>query len=243
MCFDCLWFFDDNGSLYLSSAYYKSVLHMFDVTFFIAPVAIKDANKFQLKLFNRQNSSNASKYGFFDFQCRYEQWYILLTAFVFMTTGERVLQRLEAAEAACSEASGSGGEVAAFHCGSPAAVRAQLTAVRSAHAHAHKLWQHKKIQLDQCFQLRLFEQDCEKMLEWIVNHRTAFLATYVEIGRSCAGAKRHQEEHARYVAINQTSLELSVGLKFRGRNMHGVCITSWILFKLQIKRPRRISCL
>ncbi|KAH9644207.1 hypothetical protein HF086_008696 [Spodoptera exigua] len=95
--------------------------------------------------------------------------------------GERVLQRLEAAEAVCSEASGSGGE-AAFHCGSPGAVRAQLSAVRSAHAHAHKLWQHKKMQLDQCFQLRLFEQDCEKMLEWIVNHRTAFLATYVEIG-------------------------------------------------------------
>ncbi|KAJ8737326.1 hypothetical protein PYW07_000597 [Mythimna separata] len=113
--------------------------------------------------------------------------------------GERVLQRLEAAEAVCSEASGSGGE-AAFHCGSPGAVRAQLSAVRSAHAHAHKLWQHKKMQLDQCFQLRLFEQDCEKMLEWIVNHRTAFLATYVEIGRSCAAAKRLQEEHARFAA-------------------------------------------
>ncbi|XP_068619669.1 kalirin isoform X3 [Battus philenor] len=114
--------------------------------------------------------------------------------------GERVLQRLEAAEAACSEASGSGGEAVAFHCGSPSAVRAQLSAVRSAHAHAHKLWQHKKMQLDQCFQLRLFEQDCEKMLEWIVNHRTAFLATYVEIGRSCAAAKRLQEEHARFAA-------------------------------------------
>ncbi|XP_028171767.1 triple functional domain protein-like, partial [Ostrinia furnacalis] len=113
--------------------------------------------------------------------------------------GERVLQRLEAAEAACAEASGSGGE-AAFHCGSPGAVRAQLAGVRSAHAHAHKLWQHKKMQLDQCFQLRLFEQDCEKMLEWIVNHRTAFLATYVEIGRSCAAAKRLQEEHARFAA-------------------------------------------
>ncbi|KAM3969030.1 LOW QUALITY PROTEIN: trio Rho guanine nucleotide exchange factor [Aphomia sociella] len=114
--------------------------------------------------------------------------------------GERVLQRLEAAEAASAEASGSGGEAAAFHCGSPTAVRAQLAAVRSAHAHAHKLWQHKKMQLDQCFQLRLFEQDCEKMLEWIVNHRTAFLATYVEIGRSCTAAKRLQEEHARFAA-------------------------------------------
>ncbi|XP_026331830.1 triple functional domain protein [Hyposmocoma kahamanoa] len=114
--------------------------------------------------------------------------------------GERVVQRLQAAEAACAEASVSGGEGAAFHCGSPTAVRAQLSAVRSAHAHAHKLWQHKKMQLDQCFQLRLFEQDCEKMLEWIVNHRTAFLATYVEIGRSCAAAKRLQEEHARFAA-------------------------------------------
>lgn len=77
--------------------------------------------------------------------------------------GERVLQRLQAAEAASAEASVSGGEGVAFHCGSPNAVRAQLSAVRSAHAHAHKLWQHKKMQLDQCFQLRLFEQDCEKV--------------------------------------------------------------------------------
>lgn len=73
-----------------------------------------------------------------------------------------MLQRLEAAEAACSEASG-GADSPAFHCGSPCAVRGQLSAVRSAHAHAHKLWQHKKMQLDQCFQLRLFEQDCEKV--------------------------------------------------------------------------------
>lgn len=84
--------------------------------------------------------------------------------------GERVLQRLEAAEAGCAEASGSGGEAAAFHCGSPNAVRSQLSAVRSAHAHAHKLWQHKKMQLDQCFQLRLFEQDCEKV--WTVYRYT-----------------------------------------------------------------------
>lgn len=138
-----------------------------------------------------------------------------------------MVQRLQAAETAAGAGAGGSGEAAAFHCGSPAAARAQLAAARSAHAHVHKLWQHKKMQLDQCFQLRLFEQDCEKvrrggprrtlrgsgrafggrplqysdapqMLEWIVNHRTAFLATYVEIGRSCAAAKRLQEEHARY---------------------------------------------
>lgn len=124
--------------------------------------------------------------------------------------GERILQRLEAADAASLEASGGGVSSdgvdgssqmgGAFHCGSASAVRVQLTAVRSAHEHAHKLWQHKKIQLDQCFQLRLFEQDCEKMLEWICHHRTLFLSTYVEIGRSCGAAKCLQEEHARFAA-------------------------------------------
>lgn len=85
------------------------------------------------------------------------------------------MQRLEAAAAAaaaCAEASGGGAAEAAFHCGSPAALRAQLSAVRSAHAHAHKLWQHKKMQLDQCFQLRLFEQDCEKVLYTLSQHNS-----------------------------------------------------------------------
>lgn len=70
-------------------------------------------------------------------------------------TGERILQRLQAAEVA------AGGS--AFHCGEPSVVRQQLESVRQAHHHLLQLWNHKKVQLDQCFQLRLFEQDCEKV--------------------------------------------------------------------------------
>jgi len=39
----------------------------------------------------------------------------------------------------------------------------QLDTIRTSHKHVLQLWQHKKLKLDQCFQLRLFEQDCEKV--------------------------------------------------------------------------------
>lgn len=38
-----------------------------------------------------------------------------------------------------------------------------LEAVHAQQQHLLQLWHHKKLKLDQCFQLRLFEQDCEKV--------------------------------------------------------------------------------
>lgn len=38
-----------------------------------------------------------------------------------------------------------------------------LEAVHSSQQQLLQLWHHKKLKLDQCFQLRLFEQDCEKV--------------------------------------------------------------------------------
>lgn len=39
----------------------------------------------------------------------------------------------------------------------------QLDSVHKGQQHLLTVWQHKKNKLDQCFQLRLFEQDCEKV--------------------------------------------------------------------------------
>lgn len=41
-----------------------------------------------------------------------------------------------------------------------------LEAVHSSQQHLLQLWHHKKVKLDQCFQLRLFEQDCEKVRKY-----------------------------------------------------------------------------
>lgn len=38
-----------------------------------------------------------------------------------------------------------------------------LEAVHTLQQQLLQLWHHKKLKLDQCFQLRLFEQDCEKV--------------------------------------------------------------------------------
>lgn len=73
-----------------------------------------------------------------------------------------------------------------------------LDSVHAAQQHLLQLWHIKKMKLDQCFQLRLFEQDCEKMFDWICHNREGFLANYVEIGRSYQLAKNLQEEHKHF---------------------------------------------
>nr|CAD7567560.1 unnamed protein product [Timema californicum] len=70
-----------------------------------------------------------------------------------------------------------------------------LEAIHTSQQHLLQLWHHKKLKLDQCFQLRLFEQDCEKMFDWICHNRDVFLMNYVEIGHSYKLAKELQEEH------------------------------------------------
>lgn len=38
-----------------------------------------------------------------------------------------------------------------------------LEAIRTSKNHLLQLWHHKKLKLDQCLTLRLFEQDCERV--------------------------------------------------------------------------------
>ncbi|XP_021962830.1 kalirin isoform X3 [Folsomia candida] len=61
-----------------------------------------------------------------------------------------------------------------------------------------QLWHGKKVKLDQCFQLKHFEQDCKKMLDWIRHSHDAFLTTYVEIGQSFQVAKRLKVDHEQF---------------------------------------------
>ena len=46
-----------------------------------------------------------------------------------------------------------------------------LDQVHSGQQQLLQLWQVKKAKLDQCLQLRLFEQECEKMFDWIYHNR------------------------------------------------------------------------
>jgi triple functional domain protein len=72
------------------------------------------------------------------------------------------------------------------------------------------LWQQKKLKLDQCFQLRLFEQDCEKMFEWIMHNNENFQQNYMNIGVNHSIAKSLQEDHNRF-AMTTMTVSVNIG--------------------------------
>ncbi|KAK0088982.1 hypothetical protein PV325_009865 [Microctonus aethiopoides] len=117
--------------------------------------------------------------------------------------GQRLLQRFNNG---MSGSSGEGGSIESGAAGGvdpdgralAALVIQHLDSVHAAQQHLLQLWHIKKTKLDQCFQLRLFEQDCEKMFDWICHNRDVFLANYVEIGCSYQLAKNLQEEHKHF---------------------------------------------
>ncbi|XP_071053767.1 triple functional domain protein isoform X4 [Onthophagus taurus] len=97
-----------------------------------------------------------------------------------------------------------------------------LEAVHSSQKHLLQLWHHKKLKLDQCFQLRLFEQDCEKMFDWICHNREVFLVNYVEIGHTYQLAKQLQEEHQHFTMSSMNVyVNISRILSVAGRLIEG----------------------
>ncbi|XP_055949371.1 triple functional domain protein-like isoform X1 [Argiope bruennichi] len=64
--------------------------------------------------------------------------------------------------------------------------------------HLLQLWHIRKVKLDQCLQLRLYEQDAQKMFDWIYHNRDLFLVSYVDIGLTYQEAKDLQEEHTHF---------------------------------------------
>ncbi|XP_049818825.1 kalirin isoform X2 [Aethina tumida] len=120
--------------------------------------------------------------------------------------GQRLLQKVCGHDTGLGGGGGGGGnkeQETSSQIGPDAAdikmlVLQNLEAVHAQQQHLLQLWHHKKLKLDQCFQLRLFEQDCEKMFDWICHNRDVFLLNYVEIGNTYQLAKQFQEEHQRF---------------------------------------------
>ena len=117
--------------------------------------------------------------------------------------GQRLLQRLSTCESGNSYDSGySGRDSSASNMtcnpdmqSSIPQIMQLLDQVHSGQQQLLQLWQIKKGKLDQCLQLRLFEQDCEKMFDWIYHNRDLFTNNYVAIGHAHQEAKKLQDEH------------------------------------------------
>ncbi|XP_049606503.1 triple functional domain protein isoform X2 [Syngnathus scovelli] len=135
------------------------------------------------------------------------------------TEGQRLLQRIQSSEPSSSRngsnggggtsSGGSGGVCNADTQGLVPRITQLLDKLHTTRQHLHQAWHVRKLQLDQCFQLRLFEQDAEKMFDWILHNKGLFLAGYTEIGNNHPHAAELQTQHNHF-AMNCMNVYVNI---------------------------------
>uniref|UniRef100_A0A8C2CCY3 Kalirin RhoGEF kinase n=1 Tax=Cyprinus carpio TaxID=7962 RepID=A0A8C2CCY3_CYPCA len=88
-------------------------------------------------------------------------------------------------------------------------ISALLDKLQVTRQHLLQAWHNRKQQLDQCFQLRLYEQDAEKMFEWIGHNKELFLQTQTDIGVSYQHAADLQTQHDHF-AMNSMNAYVNI---------------------------------
>uniref|UniRef100_A0A8C2JZM5 Kalirin RhoGEF kinase n=1 Tax=Cyprinus carpio TaxID=7962 RepID=A0A8C2JZM5_CYPCA len=88
-------------------------------------------------------------------------------------------------------------------------ISALLDKLQVTRQHLLQAWHNRKQQLDQCFQLRLYEQDAEKMFEWIGHNKELFLQTHTDIGVSNQHAADLQTQHDHF-AMNSMNAHVNI---------------------------------
>nr|XP_061838372.1 triple functional domain protein-like isoform X2 [Nerophis lumbriciformis] len=130
------------------------------------------------------------------------------------TEGQRLLQRIQSSGSDSSNRNGSssGGSGTSNNAdtqGLVPRITQLLDKLHSTRQHLHQAWHVRKLQLDQCFQLRLFEQDAEKMFDWILHNKGLFLAGYTEIGNNHPHAAELQTQHNHF-AMNCMNVYVNI---------------------------------
>ncbi|XP_054897787.1 triple functional domain protein isoform X1 [Poeciliopsis prolifica] len=143
------------------------------------------------------------------------------------TQGRRLLQRLQLQTAGVGGGSdggysnrgvGASGDSNDHHHGLHAhadahnlvsKVTALLDKLHGTRQNLQQLWHMRKLKLDQCFQLRLFEQDAEKMFDWIMHNKGLFLTSYTEIGGNHQHAVELQTQHNHF-AMNCMNVYVNI---------------------------------
>nr|XP_033785737.1 triple functional domain protein isoform X2 [Geotrypetes seraphini] len=120
--------------------------------------------------------------------------------------GQKLLQQIQGSESFPKKNSGSGN--ADLQNLLPK-VSTMLDRLHSTRQHLHQMWHVRKLKLDQCFQLRLYEQDAEKMFDWITHNKGLFLTSYTEIGTSHPHAMELQTQHNHF-AMNCMNVYVNI---------------------------------
>uniref|UniRef100_A0A4W6EPM2 non-specific serine/threonine protein kinase n=1 Tax=Lates calcarifer TaxID=8187 RepID=A0A4W6EPM2_LATCA len=125
------------------------------------------------------------------------------------TQGRRLLQRLQSQTAGDSNDHHHGFHAHADAHNLVAKVTGLLDKLHGTRQNLQQLWHMRKLKLDQCFQLRLFEQDAEKMFDWIMHNKGLFLTSYTEIGGNHQHAVELQTQHNHF-AMNCMNVYVNI---------------------------------
>ncbi|KAM3929732.1 triple functional domain protein isoform 1-T1 [Leptodactylus fuscus] len=120
--------------------------------------------------------------------------------------GQKLMERIQNSESFPKKTSSSGN--ADLQNFLPK-VSTMLDRLHSTRQHLHQVWHHRKLKLDQCFQLRLFEQDADKMFDWIAHNKGLFLTSYSDIGISHNQALELQTQHNHF-AMNCMNVYVNI---------------------------------
>ncbi|KAJ8282297.1 hypothetical protein COCON_G00048160 [Conger conger] len=120
--------------------------------------------------------------------------------------GQRLLQCIRCGDGFSGRTCISGG--ADFQSVVPK-IASLLDKLHSTRQHLHQIWHVRKLKLDQCFQLRLYEQDAEKMFDWISHNKQLFLQSHTEIGVRYQHAVDLQTQHNHF-AMNSMNAYVNI---------------------------------
>ncbi|KAM9308253.1 triple functional domain protein [Gastrophryne carolinensis] len=120
--------------------------------------------------------------------------------------GQKLLQQIQNSESFSPKNSSSGN--ADLQNFLPK-VSTMLDRLHSTRQHLNQVWHQRKMKLDQCFQLRLFEQDAEKMFDWITHNKSLFLTSYTDIGTGHSQALDLQTQHNHF-AMNCMNVYVNI---------------------------------
>ncbi|CAH8588669.1 unnamed protein product [Dicrocoelium dendriticum] len=78
-------------------------------------------------------------------------------------------------------------------------VRQTVTKLYEFRAHLQQKWETGRSRLEQIYQLRLFEEDANRMATWLGRQRQLFLTEYLDIGQNASHAADLLTEHRQFV--------------------------------------------
>nr|XP_054757558.1 kalirin-like [Lytechinus pictus] len=75
-----------------------------------------------------------------------------------------------------------------------------LDNVANTRQHLYQQWTTKQAKLEQCLQLKLFEQDAKKLFDWLEHHIDLFLINHTDLGHSVDMAAELSDEHNHFAS-------------------------------------------